>query len=55
MQALEQAGLLRPVSDELVNRYVRLGSLEREAVRRELAARRFEPPLNEQIILDRAE
>jgi prevent-host-death family protein len=55
VQALEQAGLLRPVSDELASRYVRLGPQEREAVRRELAARHFEPPLSEQVIQDRAE
>jgi prevent-host-death family protein len=55
VQALQQAGLLRPVSPELVSRYVRLSPQEREAVRQELASRRFEPPLSQQIIQDRGE
>lgn len=53
IQALGQAGLLQPVSDELVNRYVRLAPQGREPTRQALAARRFEPPLSEQIIQDR--
>jgi|GEM_PF-4715168 prevent-host-death family protein len=55
VQALQQAGLLRPVSPELVSRYVHLSPQEREAVRQELASRRFEPPLSQQIIEDRGE
>jgi len=55
IQALGHAGLLQPVSDELVNRYVRLAPPERAAARQALAARRFEPPLSEQIIRDRDE
>jgi prevent-host-death family protein len=53
VQVLQQAGLLRPVSPELVSRYVRLSPHEREVVRQELASRRFEPPLSQQIIRDR--
>lgn len=55
MQALEQAGLLRPATPALLDRYARLGPAERESVRRELAARRFDLPLSEQIIRDRGE
>jgi len=55
VQALQQAGLLRPVSPELVRRYVRLSPQEREVVRQELASKRFEPPLSQQIIQDRGE
>ncbi len=55
VQALQQAGLLRPVSPELVSRYVHLSPQEREAVRQELASRRFEPPLSQQIIEDRGD
>ena len=55
VQALQQAGLLRPVSPELLSRYVHLSPQEREAVRQELASRRFEPPLSQQIIEDRGE
>ncbi len=50
VQVLQQAGLLRPVSPELVSRYVRLSPQEREVVRQELAGRRFDPPLSQQII-----
>jgi len=55
VQALQQAGLLRPISPELVSRYVRLSPQEREVVRQELAKLRFEPPLSQQIIQDRGE
>jgi len=53
VQVLQEAGLLRPVSPELVSRYVHLSAQEREATRQELAARRFEPPLSQQIVQDR--
>ena len=55
IRALQQAGLLRPVSADLVNRYARLEPEQREAVRQELAERHFNPPLSEQIIEDRGE
>ena len=55
IRALQQAGLLRPVSADLVNRYARLDPDQREAVRQELAERHFNPPLSEQIIEDRGE
>jgi len=55
VQALQQAGLLRPISPELMRRYVRLSPQEREVVRQELAKLRFEPPLSQQIIQDRGE
>jgi prevent-host-death family protein len=55
IQALQQAGLLRPVSADLVSRYARLEPEQREATRRELAERRFDPPLTRQIIDDRGE
>jgi len=55
IRALQQAGLLRPVSADLVNRYARLEPDQREAIRQELAERRFNPPLSEQIIEDRGE
>ncbi|MCX6029311.1 MAG: hypothetical protein NT169_08415 [Chloroflexi bacterium] len=53
VQALERAGLIRPLTPDRVERYTRLAPEERESVRRELAARRFSPPLSEQIIQDR--
>ena len=55
IRALQQAGLLRPVSADLVNRYARLEPEQREAIRQELAERHFNPPLSEQIIEDRGE
>ena len=55
IRALQQAGLLRPVSADLVNRYARLEPEQREAIRQELAERRFNPLLSEQIIEDRGE
>lgn len=51
--ALEQAGLLRPVSPELLAAYTHLEEAEREDVRTKLAERRYEPPLSQQIIRDR--
>ena len=53
VQVLQEAGLVRPVSPELVSRYVHLSSSERETARQELAGRRFEPSLSQQIIQDR--
>ena len=55
VDALQQAGLLRPVSADLVNRYARLEPGQREVICDELARRRFAPPLSEQIIDDRGE
>lgn len=55
IQALQQAGLLQPVSADLINRYVRLTPAEREQTRNRLAQHRFDPPLSEQIIEDRGE
>lgn len=63
IQAIQQAGLLRPVSAELVKRYVYLTPEQRAKVREELAKLRFDPPrvfsvknpLSEQIIRDRGE
>ena len=53
MQALERAGLIRPLALDRLDCYTRLAPEKRESVRRELAARRFSPPLSEQIIQDR--
>ncbi len=53
VQVLQEAGLLRPVSPELVSRYIHLSDQERETARQELAGRRFEPPLSQQIVQDR--
>lgn len=53
VQVLQAAGLLRPVSPDLVDRYVHLSAAEREIARQELASRRFDPPLSQQIIQDR--
>jgi len=55
IQAMQQAGLLRAVSADLVSRYACMAPTQREAVRRELAERRFDPPFSEQIIADRGE
>jgi prevent-host-death family protein len=55
IQAMQQAGLLRSVSADLVSRYAGMEPAQREAVRRELMERRFDPPLSEQIIADRGE
>ena len=53
VQALEWAGLIRPLAPDRLERYTRLAPEERDSVRRELAARRFSPPFSEQIIQDR--
>ena len=55
IEALQQAGLLRPVSAELVNRYVRMAPEQRQTMRQDLAERHFDPPLSEQIMDDRGE
>jgi prevent-host-death family protein len=55
IQALQQAGLLQPVSADLINRYVHLTPEDREQARIRLAQTRFDPPLSEQIIEDRGE
>jgi prevent-host-death family protein len=55
IRVLKQAGLLRPVSADLVDHHVCLEPDQREAVRQGLANRNFDPPLNEQIIADRGE
>ncbi len=55
VQALQMAGLLAPVGADLASRYTRLASEQREAMRQELAQRRFDPPLSEQIIEERGE
>jgi len=55
VDALQQAGLLRSVSADLVSRYARLEPGQREAIRDALAGRRFAPLLSEQIIDDRGE
>ena len=44
IQVLQQAGLLQPVSAELVKRYVYLTPEQRAKVREELAKLRFDPP-----------
>ncbi|MFQ6059456.1 MAG: hypothetical protein ACE5MB_11330 [Anaerolineae bacterium] len=54
IQALQASGLVRPLSEELVNKYVRLRSpAEREKMRRRLEQKTFTPPLSEIIIQDR--
>jgi len=55
IQALQQAGLLRQVSPDLIDRYARLKPGQRTAIRQQLAERRFDPPLSVQIIRDRGE
>lgn len=55
IQALQQAGLLRQVSADLIDRYARLKPGQRTAIRQQLAERRFDPPLSVQIIRDRGE
>ena len=55
IQVLQQAGLLRPVSAELIKKYVYLTPEQRAAARQELAKLRFDPPLSEQIIRDRGD
>jgi prevent-host-death family protein len=53
--ALEQAGMLRPVSPELLASSVFLDEAEREDARARLAERRYEPSFSQQIIRDRGE
>ena len=56
VQALEDSGLIRPLSPELREKYVRcLDPIERERIRQELAKKTFTPPLSEIIIQDRGE
>lgn len=55
IQALQQAGLLRQVSPDLIDRYARLKPGQRKAIRQQLAERRFDPPLSVEIIRDRGE
>lgn len=55
IQALQQAGLLRQVSPDLIDRYARLKPGQRTAIRQQLAERRFDPPLSVEIIRDRGE
>ena len=55
LRALERAGMLRPVSPELLATYVYLDEAEREDVRARLAERRYEPSFSQQIIRDRGE
>jgi hypothetical protein len=55
-QALEDSGLIRPLSPELREKYVRcLDPIERERIRQELAKKTFTPPLSEIIIQSRGE
>jgi prevent-host-death family protein len=53
--ALERAGMLRPVSPELLASSIFLDEAEREDARVRLAERRYEPSFSEQIIRDRGE
>ncbi|MBM4466895.1 MAG: hypothetical protein FJ014_15315 [Chloroflexi bacterium] len=53
IQALQEAGLIRPLSEEL--RQMIDPSIDYEAVRRELAERSFDPPLSQIIIENRGE
>jgi hypothetical protein len=56
VQALEDSGLIRPLSSELREKYVRrLDPIERERIRQELAKKTFIPPLSEIIIQGRGE
>jgi len=56
VQALQEAGLIRPLSPELREKYVRgLDPIERERIRQELAKKTFTPPLSEIIIQGRGE
>jgi hypothetical protein len=55
-QALEDSGLIRPLSPDLREKYVRcLDPIERERIRQELAKKTFTPPLSEIIIQSRGE
>jgi prevent-host-death family protein len=55
LRTLERAGMLRPVSPELLASHVFLDEAEREDVRARLAERRYEPSFSQQIIRDRGE
>jgi hypothetical protein len=56
VKALEDSGLIRPLSPELREKYVRcLDPIERERIRQELAKKTFTPPLSEIIIQGRGE
>ena len=55
MQTLERAGMLRPVSRELLASYVFLDEAAGASARARLAERRYEPSLSQQIIRDRGE
>ena len=56
VQALEDSGLIRPLSPGLQEKYVRcLDPIERERIRQELAKKTFTPPLSEIIIQGRGE
>jgi hypothetical protein len=55
-QALEDSGLIRPLSPELREKYVHcLDPIERKRIRQELAKKTFTPPLSEIIIQGRGE
>lgn len=54
--ALRKAGLTRPVSRRLVDKYVRVRDPRaREAMRQRLQQKRFEPTLSEIIVEDRGQ
>lgn len=54
IEVLQAAGLIRPLSEELREKYVRcLDPTEREKIRQELAQKTFAPPLSEIIIRGR--
>jgi prevent-host-death family protein len=55
LRTLERAGMLRPVSPELLASSVFLDEADREDARARLAERRYEPSFSEQIIRDRGE
>ena len=56
IEVLQAAGLIRPLSEELREKYVRcLDPIERERIRQELAKKTFTPPLSEIIIQGRGE
>jgi antirestriction protein len=53
IEVLQEAGLIRPLSEEL--RRMIDPNIDYEAVRRELAERSFDPPLSQIIIENRGE
>jgi hypothetical protein len=56
IEVLQAAGLIRPLSQELVEKYVHcLDPIKRERMRQELAKKTFTPPLSEIIIQGRGE